>query len=186
MFNLLYQDMMQQLSELNCGITIGTTKYNACCYADDVLLSSVSVTGLHTLINTANTYITRHDLTFNSTKSTCVTFGRSPFRKRQWYIDGQLLSETDSIVYLGVTLANDKKSHAHERIKSTRRALYALQGAGVCEGGVKPEVITHVFNTAIRPVLMYGLQCVYQCKSAIEDAEKLQAKRLKSSLGLRS
>ena len=97
-------------------------------------------------------------------------------------------SQKDIIVYLGVTLSNNTKAHTQERIKSTRRALYALQGAGLCVNGSKPDTIVHIYNTAIRPVLTYGLQCVhvYQCKTAIDETEKLQCKLIKSSLGLKS
>ena len=38
---------------------------------------------------------------------------------------------------------------------------------------------------AIRPVLLYGLECIYQCKTVINDAERLQSKLLKSGLGLK-
>ena len=41
---------------MNCGISMGHMKFNACCYADDVLVCSVTVTGLQTLIDIANTY----------------------------------------------------------------------------------------------------------------------------------
>ena len=35
------------------------------CYADDSILTSLSVTGLQELIDTANSYITEHGLKFN-------------------------------------------------------------------------------------------------------------------------
>ena len=65
------------------------------------------------------------------------------------------LDEVDQVTHLGVILAKDAQSHAAARIKATRRALYALQGAGLC-------TIIHIFNTAVRPVLVYGLECVHQ------------------------
>ena len=68
---------------------------------------------------------------------------------------------------------------------SHKPATYALQGSGVCKDVVNPETMTHIFNTAIRPVLTYGLQCVYQNKAALEVTEKLQYKLLKAALGLK-
>ena len=116
----------------------------------------------------------------------CITFGNSSFRSKKWNIHDALLIDKDSIVNVGVTLSNNTKAHTQERIKSTRRALYGLQGAGLGVNGSKPDTIVHIYNTAIRPVLTYGLQCVYQCKTAIDETEKLQCKLLKSSLGLKS
>ena len=89
------------------------------------------------------------------------------------------------MTYLGVILANNTNAHSEQRVKATRRAFYALQGSGVCKDGVNPETMTHIFNTAIRPVLTYGLQCVYQNKAALEATEKLQCKLLKAALGLK-
>ena len=102
-----------------------------------------------------------------------MTFGKSHFSGRAWLLDGVKLAETDSIVYLGVTLTNDTTSHAAERVKATRRAFFALQGAGLCVNGLNSDTIVHIYNTAIRPVLMYGLQCVYHNKTAMEGIEKL-------------
>ena len=87
-FNLLYQDLVDILSNMNCGILINGVTYNLCCYADDLLLCSLSVSGLQTLINEANQYITQHGLRFNPSKTKCVTFGRSCFPDRSWYLDG--------------------------------------------------------------------------------------------------
>ena len=37
MFNLVYQELVQRLNELNCGISIGDKRFNMFCYADDIL-----------------------------------------------------------------------------------------------------------------------------------------------------
>jgi len=41
----------------------------------------------------------------------------------------------DRIVYLGSTLVKNTKAHAQERIKASRMAFYALQGAELCVSG---------------------------------------------------
>ena len=45
-FNRLYQDLVDILSNNNCGISINNMTYNLCCYADNLLLCSLSVPGL--------------------------------------------------------------------------------------------------------------------------------------------
>ena len=184
-FNLLYQDVVAKLSGMPCGIAINSVTYNLCCYADDLLLCSLTVSGLQRLIDEANSYITSHGLRFNPAKTKCVTFGKSPYNDRKWSLDDVTLDEADHVVHLGVILANDTKSHTKARIKSARRAFYALQGAGLCVNGTSSDTITHIYTTAIRPVLLYGLECIYQCKTVINDAERLQSKLLKSALGLK-
>ncbi len=49
----------------------------------------------------------------------------------------------------------------------------------------RPDAISHIYTTAVRPVLTYGLECVYQGKTVMQDVEMLQSKLLKSSLGLK-
>ena len=43
----------------------------------------------------------------------------------------------------------------------------------------------YLFKTTIRPVLLYGLQCVRNTKRSWEEIEKLQAKLLKAALYLK-
>jgi len=99
LFNLFDQ---QLINILNCtvgGILINDVPYNVFCYADDLILTSTSVTGLQKLINCANDYIVSHGLRFNPTKTQCATFGRKA-PQTGWYIGGAKLAEADRIQYL--------------------------------------------------------------------------------------
>ena len=185
-FNLLYQDLVQRLSDMKCGVSIGGLTYNLCCYADDLLLCSLTVSGLQYLIDAADEYITQHGLRFNPQKTSCVTFGKSNFSKRQWYLQHQQLTEVSEVRHLGVILANDNKSHAETRIQAARRAFYSLQGAGLCVRGCSPHTIAHIYSAAVRPVLMYGMECVYQGNFVMDKVERTQSRFLKTALGLYS
>jgi hypothetical protein len=46
------------------------------------------------------------------------------------------------------------------------------------------DATAYLWNTAIRPVLTYGLQCVNVSKQSLMALEKIQAKLLKSAIGL--
>jgi len=72
LFNLFYQ---QLIDILNCTL-INDVPYNVFCCADDLILTSTSMTGLQKLINCTNNYIVSHGLRFNATKTQCATFGR--------------------------------------------------------------------------------------------------------------
>ena len=185
LFNVFYQEMVNQLSNTQVGVAINGTSYNVFCYADDILLYSTTISGLQTLINVANKYITEHGLRFNPDKTLCMTLGKSNFPKRQWCLNGVELKETTSLKYLGVYLSNDAKAHVNERIKATRRSFYALKSASVFAAGADIESMMYIFNTAVRPVLTYGLQCGYQCKTSMDEAEKTQCKLLKSVMRIK-
>ena len=46
-----------------------------------------------------------------------------------------------------------------------------LQGAGLCPRGTQADTITHIYNTAIRPVLSYGVESVHLSKDALRDMD---------------
>ena len=50
LFNLFYEPLVDILSKLDGGVSIGKHKYNIFCYADDILLASTTVSGLQKLI----------------------------------------------------------------------------------------------------------------------------------------
>ncbi len=79
-FNIFYQDMIGKVSDMFNGVNIGSHTYNIFCYADDVLLLSLTASGLQKLIDNADTYVTCHGLSFNATKSVCAVYG-----KRKYY-----------------------------------------------------------------------------------------------------
>ena len=83
--------------------------------------------------------------------------------------------ECDNIKYLGVNLSYSVKPMIHfdNRIKSCRNAYYALQGIGLCTKGSSTDTIAYVRNTAIRPILTYGIQCVNNNKRSLTMLEKI-------------
>ena len=185
LFNLFYQDMLNLLDYMPCGIQIDECKYNVFCYADDILLSSLTCSGLQDLIDTANKYVCAHGLKFNPNKSICTTFGKRSLKDTNWNIDGNILTQKPEILYLGVLLSNDATAHATSRINSAKNAFYALQGAGLCNYGLNPQSISTLFRTIIQPCLLYGLNCVHQNKGAISKVNTTHNKLLKTALGLR-
>ena len=50
LFNLFYQDLISLLSNYSGGITIHNDAYNVFCYADDLIIASLRVTGLQEMI----------------------------------------------------------------------------------------------------------------------------------------
>ena len=154
-------------------------------YADDLLLTSTTVSGLQRLINNANEYITENGLSFNATKTECVTFGKCHLEPSpSWSLNGTKLSEETKLSYLGAVLSNDNHAHVHKRMQACRQKFFSLQGAGMCPNGVKPNVAAHLWKSALQPVLSYACQSLPLYKTDIQNMDKIQAKLIKTSLGL--
>ena len=129
-------------------------------------------------------YITSHGLDFNPSKSICVVFGKSKLSCLQWYLKGMTLQICDSMKYLGVVLSNRTDSHSSQRLKAARGAFYTLQGAGLCVDGVQSEAMTRIYKQAVQPVLLYGMNCVFQNKKSIQSLDTAQGNFLKAAIGI--
>ena len=59
-----------------------------------------------------------------------------------------------------------------------------MQGAGLCNNVTDADAIAYIWNTAIRPVLTYGINCIHVSKTCLSRMEMLQAKLLKAGIGV--
>ena len=181
---------MDILSERDNGVTIKVTHYNVYSYADDILFSSTSITGLQKLIDKASSYIQKNGLQFNHLKTSCMIYGKNPFvRPPEWNLDREKLNLRDSITYLGAEISHQGGvTHTQERVRSVRRAFYSLhiQGAGLRWNGVSPYTSKEIFSTGVNSVLTYGCASLSMNKSNLSDLDKIQSKLMKASLGLPS
>ena len=66
---------------MNCGISNEKENYNVFAYADDLLVCSLSVTGLQKLIDTESVNVEQHGFKLNSNKTKCMVFGKHPFNQ---------------------------------------------------------------------------------------------------------
>ena len=89
MFNLFYRPLIDSLASSESGIIINNRKHNVFCYADVLLLTNTTVTGLQSLIDQAVSYVSDRGLNFNPAKTICMTYGKNPFRcEPEWNISG--------------------------------------------------------------------------------------------------
>ena len=162
LFNVLYQELVNELSNSADGIKITNVSYNVFCYADDILLASLTVTVLQNMINLADQYISDHGLRFNPLKTECVSVGQNHFVSNPvWSLNGVASANSASYKYQGVTLANKPSVHVNDRIAACRRAYYAMQGAEFYNVTTNCNMLGYIWQSAIRPVLLYGSSSVY-------------------------
>ena len=96
-----------------------------------------------------------------------------------WQLNGSILRDEPNVNYLGTVLSNNPKA----RVQAARRAFYGLQSSGMCEGGVSPVVLAHMYKV-IQPILTYGCSYCSTLNVSPYQLDKYQAKLIKSSLGL--
>ena len=157
--------------------------YNVFCYADDLIISSLSVTGLQEMLHVTPSYIVDHGLNFNPAKTTCKTFGICNFKQiPNWYINDFLLTNDNAVTYLSTTLTGNVTDHIDTRIQSARRTYYGLQGAGVCCDGVAPKTLSHIYKVVIQPILTYVCSAINITDISVKSLEKTQCILVKTTL----
>jgi len=87
LFALYINDLIDDVKKSTYGIHIGSVFMGCILYhADDILLLSVSCTGLQHMVDICAKYGRTWDICFNSSKSYCVTFGHR--RTGQFFLGG--------------------------------------------------------------------------------------------------
>ena len=133
LFNLEYQELVQHINAMDCGIGIGNKCFNIICYADDLLLASATITGLQAMVDACTDYVESHGLNFNVSKTSWTIIGKAPFASEPAVmLSGTVLSMENRFKYLMADLGSKGSStHVAQRIKAANGAFYKLQAAGV-------------------------------------------------------
>ena len=185
LFNLFYYDLVESLSNCHGGIKVKGHSYNVFAYADDILLTSSTCTGLQKLIDVANDYLSDHGLNFNAGKSKCKIFGKCFLEPHpSWNLGGNILECTESFEYLGAVMSNKSSHHTAKRLKACRQGFYSLQSAGMHSRGCNPRIVSYLWKAALQPTLTYANECFSMRNYDMYEMEKMQARLLKCSLGL--
>ena len=188
LYNVFYQPLVDKLSSCNAGVVIHNQKYNVFCYADDLLLASTTATGLQTLINIAVNQVSERGLSFNPTKTVCMSYGKHTFVKEPiWKINEKMLKNNNNLKYLGTELGRTAGNvHTLNRIKCANRAFYFLRGSGLHSECMSTSLVAHVYSTSVRSSLLYGRHTVKLSQSDLALLNKTQANHIRSALGLRT
>ena len=111
LFNVFYHELVHLLSTCYSGITIINETYNVFCYADDIILASLSTAGLQQLIDTASSFIKSEGLNFNL-KTICTIFSKHHLTTApKWILNYTILTEEKQFKYLGSILSNNPVHH---------------------------------------------------------------------------
>ena len=88
-------------------------------------------------------------------------------------------------IHLGVFRDVKKKINIEEKVTLSRKAAYALMGAGLHSGnGLTKQLCAYLWNTYVIPRLVYGLEVQQLTRTDIEVLEKFQRKCLRHTQGL--
>ncbi|KAK3098341.1 hypothetical protein FSP39_018607 [Pinctada imbricata] len=98
--------------------------------------------------------------------------------------EGQIKQVTET-KHLGIERNESNTPNTQERIKTTRKTLYSLLGAGLhgCNG-ISPIISFNMWTTYVTPRMLHGIEMLHIRKKDANDLEMYQRKTLKQIQGL--
>ena len=186
-FTMFIDDLLKDLSSSEQGLRVARYLFNNFAYADDVTLLAASVPGLQVLIDKCFAYAVKWRFSFGIAKTRCIIFGESILKQTPtWYLGPDVIVNTDFIDVLGVrfTAGLTGAAHVEKRVSAARCRAFSLLRDGMCHPGLPTDVKTYLWDTAVRPILIYGYHCVHLRPAEIQCAEKFQSNHVKRVLGL--
>ena len=123
LFNLVIADLENMLQNVG-GVPVGNTNVNALFYADDIILFAENDIDLQLMLNVADSFAKKWNLTFNEKKSQILVVGKRMTTK-EWQMGNKVLKETKSYKYLGVIINRQLKDNQHilEHVSSKAKKM---------------------------------------------------------------
>jgi hypothetical protein len=180
LFNLFLNDLPNHISGDTDSPTLGETTINSLLYADDLVILSLSSSGLQTSLDKLHSYCHTWRLEVNIAKTKVIQFCKSGRRCRDTFlIGGQRVECVQEYKYLGILLsASGSSTPARQNISD--RALKAVFKLKACtrDSNLPPALALKLFDQVIKPVCLYG--------SEIWGIEDLAAKKYSNTNGFDS
>ena len=146
-------------------------------WADDLVLLALSPEALQDNINILVNFCQLMGLEINISKTKIVTF-QPPRSKNhsevRFFLGNQPIKSTDKYCYLGIIFhSNGSFAAANTELRAKAlRALYGLKG-GIMKDALSPRSLYTLFDSLIKPILLYGCQVLAPHSKTIKYLIKL-------------
>ena len=161
-------DRLEPFLERRCpgaGARLATSLVRALLYADDIALAAESADGLRSMLQALEVFCTANSLFVNTNKSEVVIFGRRWISGAmpggpEFLFNGAPLPVKPSYIYLGLRFEDEQPCRAllTTAVDKARKAMYALLGKTRAQGLHNVDLLCHLFDALVKPVLSYGCE----------------------------
>ena len=161
LFNIFLADLPSYLSNSVCeAVKIHESNRISCIiWADDILIFSESENGLQTMLNNLAVFTKENGMKINAKKTKAMIFNKSgKFFKRSYTLGESQIFTTNSYKYLGfmVTPSGEISTGLKDLKDRAQRAYFKLKKTMGNYFRLYPSITTHIFDTLIKPILMYN------------------------------
>ena len=159
-------DRLEPFLERQCpgaGTRLSTSLVRALLYADDVVLAAETADGLRSMLQALEVFCTANSLFVNTTKSEVVIYGKrwiGETPQGEFPFNGAPLPIKPSYVYLGLRFEDEQlcRTALPAAVDKARKAMYALLGKSRAQDLHNVDLLCHLYDALVQPVLCYGCE----------------------------
>ena len=161
-------DRLEPFLERHCpgaGAQLAPVFVRALLYADDVVIASETAEGLRSMLQALEVFCRANSLFVNTTKSEVVIYGRRWISSAMpgehvFPFNGAPLPIKTSYLYLGLRFEDGQpcRSHIRTAVDKAKKAMHALIGKSRGQGLHSVDLLCHLFDALVKPILCYGCE----------------------------
>ena len=170
LFAVFINDLLIKLQKSSLGCHIRNICFNACMFADDLLLLAICITDLNEMINICKAELDWLDMRINVKKSTCIRIGnRFNVTTCSVKVEGNALTWATEIKYLGLYIMAGRAFRCNTHCPKVKyfRSLNCILGKVGTMTAI--NVILSLISTNCNPILLYGLEATRLGKSQLNS-----------------
>ena len=187
LFNFFINDLLTECLEMNIGAMINGINVCIISYADDLILLSPSDKHLQMLLNKCHEFSILWRITFNSSKSHLLSFGKQMSKNSIFRLGNNELKSVEKLNYLGVDINTNLEldEFTCEKFKKVQRSLFSLSFLGLKPMGVSPDLQAFIYKTYCLSTFTYGLETTTLLKTTRDYLSICQNNLIRQFVGLR-
>ena len=184
LFNIMMEKVARTITNSPEGIEFRDLTVNCLGYADDIDIITEDLQDTERLTNSFREAAEKIGLRINQEKTKVMEIARRYEMDGHVNIDGMEVEVVETFKYLGMTVARDGniKEEINERIGAANRCLFSLISL-LKKRSISERTKLRVYNTIIRPVLIYGCETWSLTKKQEKRLEVFENKVLRIVTG---
>ena len=160
LFNLFINDLVYDLKNSDCGVSIGNEQISVLGYADDLVCVSESEEGVQSMLDILDTWCNKWNMNVNVSKTQIVHFRPMCIAKTEFNFTyrNSPIQIVSQYKYLGLIMTEflDFSKMAYNVAQSAGRALGLLIAKSKTYGGMPYDCFTKLFDSLVQPIIDYG------------------------------
>ena len=192
LFALYICELISIVDDSKIGAALGKILLNIMLYADDIILVSYARACLQRLLDLVSDFGIRREIKFNPDKSLVMVFEKNPnktateiVKNNPFKMNSVIIPLETSMRYLGMFY--DESGHKlHLQIKrdTASRRLADLSRIGIYSHEINPLMKAQIYQTMVRPILLYGCELNTYNIGEIKQLESLETMMIKEIIGI--